>query len=225
MAWANPTSAQVPAYPPGLGPRTSSAAIPPVLVHSDGSGSSSSSGSGPSSESKSNFSWGDEPLETLADRLEQTVTISLSPSQDRALYGTPLDDVEGGGGADMSPDLYTTTLAPWEQSFKMDYKIDTTADTGDNIGNLWAEEEKIPRKPAAPETPECPVHKKICKKGICQEMSKIVRQMEKEKKEKEKEKEKGGKGKGRGRNRGRGGRFSLSFKLCVCSFSDFLSGR
>jgi hypothetical protein len=146
------------------------------------------------------LSWGDEPLETLANRLEKTVTISLSPSQDLALYGTPLD---GGTAADVSPDLYTTTLAPWEQSFKMEYNtIEPAADTEDNTGNLWAEEEKIPRKPLAPEIPECPVHKMICKKGICKEMSKIIRQKEREKREKEREQ--GGNAKGRRKNRGRG---------------------
>jgi hypothetical protein len=206
-----PAQPQAPAYPPGLGPRiiSSGAAIPPALVHSsdsDGSGSGSSSGSG------SQSSWDGAAIKTLASRLEETVTISLSPSQDRALYGAALDGDEA--AVEASPDLHLSTLQPWErvhlETMEFKYPVaDTVADGADDGGNLWAaEEEEIKYKPVPPEMPNCPVHGLICKKGICKEMAKIVREQERAKKEQEK-KDGGKAANGRGRNGGRGEDFSF----------------
>jgi len=73
----------------------------------------------------------------------------------------------------------------------------------DDGGDLWAEE-KV--KPVAPEMPFCSVHKvRTCKKGICKEISRLVKEQEKAKKEQEKtKKEKANNAKGKGGNGGQG---------------------
>jgi hypothetical protein len=138
-------------------------------------------------------------LKSLASRFEDTVTISLSPSQDRALYGVGLKE-DDNAAANVSPDPHLTVLQPWERA------VSETAEfqyEGGDVGvNLWAEEEaKIKYKPVPPEMPMCPVHNLLCKKGICKEMAKIVKQQELAKKQQERE---ATRGKGRGR---RGERF------------------
>lgn len=97
--------------------------------------------------------------------LEEKVTISLSPSQDRQLYGLANED---------SPDPNAVVVHPWEQDFVPKDDIwDTIVET--TTENLW-EEESV-RKPAVPVL-TCPVHFISCKKGICKEMAKLVREQE-----------------------------------------------
>lgn len=116
-------------------------------------------------------------------------------------------DEEDDDPVGISPDLHVSTLQPWERahSGKAEYTY-LVADDGNDGGNLWAEENKS--KPL--ETPICPVHKILCKKGICKEMSKIIRDQERKKKEEERKS-------GKGRNGGQG---EVSSPRCHSCFSE-----
>ena len=132
-------------------------------------------------------------IKSLASRFGGIVTGSLSPSQDDALYAED-------PAAESSPDLNLTTLQPWERLDKLPttYIIANAVTDGDDEGNLWAaEEEQVKLKPSPQEMPECRVHGLICKKGICKERSKIVREQERAKKEQEKKTSGNAKGRGR----------------------------
>jgi hypothetical protein len=117
----------------------------------------------------------------------------------------------------LSPDP-NTTLHPWELHLeKVQYTyVAPGDDEDDDGGNLWAdEEEKLKLKPVPPEMPRCPVHDLLCKKGICKDMSRIIKEQERAKKEQEK---KNTRGKGRNGARGEGS----SSVLCAFFSNSFL---
>lgn len=124
-------------------------------------------------------------MKAIQDLFEEQVTISLSPSQDRQLYGLANDE---------SPDPNAAVVHPWEQQF---VAAENMENMWDNVGtteeNLWGDEET--KKPAVPVI-LCPVHGIICKKGICKEMSKILKDQERQKAalEKQENQKKNGKG-------------------------------
>jgi hypothetical protein len=161
---------QTPAYPPSLNSNTSTFA-PPGLVRKVDLGSTLS------------FDTDPYPVKAIEDLFEEHVTIALSPSQDRQLYGLENDQ---------SPDP-EAMVQPWEQG-----SLYAAENLWDNVapseGNLWGENE-ITKGPA-PDVILCPVHGKICKKGICQEMSKIIKAQERLKATEEKNAKKSGKGNG-----------------------------
>ncbi|KAF9465210.1 hypothetical protein BDZ94DRAFT_1254801 [Collybia nuda] len=152
--------ASPPPYPPGLAPKGLPFA-PPGLVRKTGSGSTLSSGSGSGSNAEL------FPVKAVEDLFEEHVMITLSPSQDRELYGIENDE---------SPDPNAVVVHPWEQQFVAEENLWDNADATEE--NLWGDEET--KKPAV-DVVLCPVHGKICKKGICREMSKILKEQEKAK--------------------------------------------
>jgi len=123
--------------------------------------------------------------------------ISLSPSQEKNLYGLGLDEDED-DLTEMNPEeMELAYVAPWEKT-----AIPTSANdlwggyagsSGGGQGgqgqgeggkgeNLWSDEP--PPDPTAGQL-MCPSHGKLCKKGICSEMSKLVREEERKKRDAE----------------------------------------
>lgn len=136
------------------------------------------------------------------------MTISLSPSQDRVLYG--IEDTEG------SPEITETgIIQPWEQTFVpqgMDDPVlnswgDKSASAGGPpvVTNLWGEGESAGVK--KPTVPQCPYHPQECRKGVCEWRAKQVR--EEERKKSAEKGGRGGAGKGRGPGSGTHARTSL----------------
>lgn len=208
-------SLQSAAYPPGLGPRQPSTGndqtrspvypTPPGLTHS-----SSSSGSNSSSGTSFEGVLSEKPLEGL---FEDAVTISLSPSQNRLLYGTV--DVEE------SPEITETgIIQPWEQTFVPKGIDDPVLDSWDNKStstiaggppaatNLWGEDESAGgKKPPV----KCPHHPHECRKGICQWRADYEKDQERLRKEAERQDgfstvTRGGRGNGRRGKDNRSGR-------------------
>ncbi|KAG6826293.1 hypothetical protein H0H92_000415 [Tricholoma furcatifolium] len=169
---------QAPAFPPGLnvGPKPDQTVpVPPGLTKfnwADDVDSASASGSGSDSRSS------DLPdPEKLGDMLEKKVTIPFSPSE---MYGISDGTQEIGA------------MAPWEESSipgsnSVGWSVDSEGDTS---ANLWENEPA----PEAEQIPECPHHKTLCKKGICDWRSKLEK-----KKAQEAVRGRGGRGRGRGK--------------------------
>lgn len=106
---------------------------------------------------------------------EGFVSISLSPSQEANLYGLPQDT---------SPDP-NTYVAEYERVAIVDTPPNWDSSSkanGEEKDSLWDDFDGAHRG-KQPDAILCPAHGVICKKGICQEYSKILR--EKEKKERE----------------------------------------
>ncbi|KAK7057940.1 hypothetical protein R3P38DRAFT_2843746 [Favolaschia claudopus] len=188
-----------PVVPPGLGIAEPSS--PPGLSRGPSGASSTSTAS--------------IEVNSLADGF---VGVTISPSQEANLYGAGQDL------ASPDPNAY---VAEWEKMPIVDPETLWPAYTpvggnGDSEWgewdpkdgqNLWGEEagddKEVNKKP--PDTVMCRVHGTICKKGICSEYAKMVREKEREEKEKarkEQQQRRGG-GSGGGKdgwsNAGRGG--------------------
>jgi hypothetical protein len=129
--------------------------------------------------------------------------ISLSPSQEKDLYGLGSDG-DDDDLAEMNPDeMELAYVAPWEKtaiaaSSAGDLWGGYAGSSGGEGGqgqeagrkgaNLWSDEP--PPDPTAGQL-MCPIHGKLCKKGICSEMSKLVREEERKKREAERGVKKG----------------------------------
>jgi hypothetical protein len=140
------------------------------------------------------------PIERLK---EGEVMISLSPSQEKDLYGLGSDG-DDDDLAEMNPDeMELAYVAPWEKtaiaaSSAGDLWGGYAGSSGGEGGqgqeagrkgaNLWSDEP--PPDPTAGQL-MCPIHGKLCKKGICSEMSKLVREEERKKREAERGVKKG----------------------------------
>ncbi|EDR07679.1 uncharacterized protein LACBIDRAFT_298063 [Laccaria bicolor S238N-H82] len=177
--------------------------------------STNTPGPTPTSATPTNDSgWDNQPTTTPSNPIERLkegdVLISLSPSQEKNLYGL--------GGSDDEDDLTTMNpdemelayVAPWEKTSLPLHTADLWGSSEGQGGqegkevNLWSDEP--PPDPNAGQL-MCPSHGKLCKKGICSEMSKLVREEERRKREGE---------------RGGGGRRGLAFHGFLSS-SWFLS--
>ncbi|KAF7350647.1 hypothetical protein MSAN_01625000 [Mycena sanguinolenta] len=186
-------SSSAPAFPPGLPPLA-----PPGLTR----GGSTSTASTASTTS----------ADTLA---ADFVAIAISPSMEANLYGAAV--------ADTSPDP-GAYVAEWEQMPVADadalwpgaYSSYTSTpleySPSEKVENLWGEEEALDNSKVNAKPPNdivCTVHGIICKKGICAERARLVREKEKaDKLAKEREARgwnKAGGGGGRGRNSGGNG--------------------
>ncbi|KAF8994153.1 hypothetical protein BDQ17DRAFT_1252070 [Cyathus striatus] len=122
---------------------------------------------------------------------ETFVGVSLSPSQEKQLYAAAGmfhdDEAEGGEGV-LDPDvLEVTVLAPWEKNEEAEggaedlWGVPGAADvyegasgSGEVFDNLWGEDDVVKK----PDQILCPTHGIVCKKGICQDMSKLLRKQE-----------------------------------------------
>ena len=173
----------------------------------------------PTSSSPNESDWDDQPTSTpqtssnpIECLKEGEVLISLSPSQEKNLYGLGSDEDEDDLTA-MNPDeMELAYVAPWEKTV-IPSAVDRLwngyaegQEEGSQRGqNLWSEEP--PPDPAAGQL-MCPSHGKLWKKGICSEMLKLVREEERRKREAER----GGK---------RGEFCSTSFRCFAFSFRFF----
>jgi hypothetical protein len=129
------------------------------------------------------------------------VGISLSPSQEATLYGL---------GTDTSPDP-AAYVAEWEKMPAADVETlwgGVAAQHEDVVESLWGEDDDVERKKQA-DVILCTVHGIICKKGICKEYARLLREKERADREAEKA-EKAPKG----RNSGGGGELSLCVRGC-----------
>ncbi|KAF5374649.1 hypothetical protein D9615_009009 [Tricholomella constricta] len=181
-AWARPPyqksaatpvtpSNDTPPFPPGLAirvPLGQSLPVPPGLTKPQISNDTSTSGSGSSSE-------GSTTEKALDELFDEKVMISLSPSQDRQLYGL---------AADQSPELDSDVMHPWEANIQtFDSMQWNTADNRNGNGNwggdapvdLWGDKTGEAKKPAVA---LCPHHAHTCKKGVCSWRAKQVKEEE-----------------------------------------------
>ncbi|KAG6886839.1 hypothetical protein C0995_003989 [Termitomyces sp. Mi166 len=142
--------------------------------------------SGSGSDSRSS----DGTDKVLSGAFEEKVTITLSPSQNRQLYGL---DVNG----DATPELESQVIHPWEANIPtLDSTKWSTVDATPSV-NLWGED----TGPKGEAVAECPYHKNLCKKGLCEWRARKVKEEQRIKAlgAKIDEGSKGGsKGKGRG---------------------------
>ncbi|KAJ6493281.1 hypothetical protein C8R45DRAFT_989296 [Mycena sanguinolenta] len=200
---AKPVSpaASAPAFPPGLPPLA-----PPGLTR----GGSTSTASTASTAS--------------ADALAADfVAIAISPSMEANLYGAVPDTSPDPGAYvaewEKMPVADVDALWPGAYSSYTSTPLDYTP--SETVENLWGEEAAIDNSKVNAKPPNdivCTVHGIICKKGICSERAKLVREKERAEKlakEREEREAKGGGGKrgggggwnkagggGRGRNSG-----------------------
>ncbi|KAJ7142213.1 hypothetical protein C8R44DRAFT_657986 [Mycena epipterygia] len=169
---ATPASG-TPAFPPGLAPLPGESDFPgPPGIRRDASGASSAS------SAEVAF-----PLVAAAQydyvraAKEGIVRISLSPSQEAHLYGA---------GADTSPDP-NAYVAEWEKMPAPD--VDSLwgggggdgmykAQTEDVVESLWGDDDDAEKKRKAADAVLCKVHGIICKKGICKEYARMLREKE-----------------------------------------------
>lgn len=177
---AVPTN-KYPAVPPGLTLRRGEPDVssPPGLSRSVTSTSSSSVDSALPAIASTQY-------DHVRDVMDGFVHISISPSQEARLYK---EDVE------VSPDP-NAYVAEWEKMPIAD--VDTlwpTAGQVDTGENLWGDSDDIEQKKKKQSEILCTVHGIICKKGICQEYGKLLR--EKERAERDAARGAGGKGKGK----------------------------
>ncbi|KAJ7214993.1 hypothetical protein GGX14DRAFT_443565 [Mycena pura] len=178
---AVPTN-KYPAVPPGLGLRPGEPDIssPPGLSRSTTSASSSSIDSALPSIASTQY-------DHVRDVMDGFVHISISPSQEARLYK---EDVE------VSPDP-NAYVAEWEKMPIAD--VDTlwpTAGQVDTGENLWGDSDDIEQKKKKQSEILCTVHGIICKKGICQEYAKLLREKERA----ERDGARGGSAKGKGKS-------------------------
>ncbi|KAJ7467485.1 hypothetical protein FB451DRAFT_1258686 [Mycena latifolia] len=165
-------STAVPAFPPGLAPLPGESEFdfpaPPGITRGPASAASSASSAG-------------APLPVVASAqydhvrgvTEGFVSISLSPSQEAHLYGA---------GAETSPDP-NTYVAEWEKMPAPD--VDSLwgfkAQKEEVVESLWGEEDDVEKKQA--DAILCTVHGIICKKGICKEYARLLREKERAEKD------------------------------------------
>ncbi|KAG6897996.1 hypothetical protein C0992_007485 [Termitomyces sp. T32_za158] len=159
---ASPTSP--PQFPPGLDIRTTSAQsaqsvpAPPGLTRPLWSDEVESVISGSSSDGTD---------KTLSKAFEEKVTVTLSPSQDRQLYGLDADE-------DVTPELDSQVIHPWETISTHDSMRWTTSSESAQSGDLWGDD----TSPSGTTVAECPWHKNLCKKGLCDWRAKRVKEEE-----------------------------------------------
>ncbi|KNZ72355.1 hypothetical protein J132_03446 [Termitomyces sp. J132] len=145
------TSPANPPFPPGLNIRPKPAQ--PLLV--------------PPGLTKPRCSDGTE--RTLSEAFEEKITITLSPSQDRQLYGLDTDE-------DPTPEMDSQVIHPWEANIPASDSMKwTTSSDAAPSENLWGEDTASRGKKVA----ECPYHQNLCKKGLCEWRAKKVREEEK----------------------------------------------
>ncbi|TFK33533.1 hypothetical protein BDQ12DRAFT_657809 [Crucibulum laeve] len=120
---------------------------------------------------------------SIAHVTEQLVNVTLSPSQERNLYllGEGDDDEEEFVSRDPTEENYlpeweTAAVRKAEQDI-WNLKAQAIPEVVDENLNLWGADEERPK----PEVILCPTHGIACKKGICKDMAKIVRDMERAK--------------------------------------------
>ncbi|KAF8160337.1 hypothetical protein K438DRAFT_1859848 [Mycena galopus ATCC 62051] len=192
-----------PAFPPGLPPLS-----PPGLTRDASGSTSTASSSSASSEAAAYL-----PVTALTAGF---VGISISPSMEANLYGVAVETSPDPGAyvaewekmpAEDVDALWPSAYKPGDGGDLYEYVVkDDGGKGGAAVENLWGDEPddnaKVNAKP--PNDVVCTVHGIICKKGICSERARLVR--EKERAEKL-ENERSGKGKGGGGwNKGGAGR-------------------
>ncbi|KAF7304433.1 hypothetical protein HMN09_00845500 [Mycena chlorophos] len=155
----------------------------PTLSRTSTGTASSGASSNPSSD-----------VDPIAEQLAG-VSVSISPSQEARLYGDAAD-AHGAGMLSPDPNAY---VAEWEKTAFTTTWTSVAAPPGallaeEESENLWGEEDDIESKKQKATEILCPVHGIICKKGICREYSKLL-----------KERERGGHAKGNGNKNGGGG--------------------
>ncbi|KAJ6592657.1 hypothetical protein B0H19DRAFT_1088268 [Mycena capillaripes] len=176
-----PVAKNPPTFPPGLSlPREADFSAPPGITR------------GPSSASSASSAEAFLPVSALAAGF---VGITLSPSMEANLYG---------GGAETSPDP-NAYVAEWEKMPVPDADslwptAGYEATKEDVVESLWGEDDDVEKKKQA-DAILCPVHGIICKKGICKEYARILREKEREKERAERD-AKGGKNKNNKNNNG-----------------------
>ncbi|KAJ7119354.1 hypothetical protein C8R43DRAFT_86222 [Mycena crocata] len=174
-ATAPKSSNVVPAVPPGLGlalnANSTPFPAPPGLVRGGGAGSSSHT-------SASSASSAGAMLPVIADLRNDFVRISLSPSQEKRLYAA----ADGEDETSPDPNAY---VADWEKMPEAtdlwDYGGGFKAQKEEVVESLWGAEDeddsaRMNKKPA--DSLLCSVHGIICKKGICKEYAKMLRDKE-----------------------------------------------
>ncbi|KAF8145765.1 hypothetical protein K438DRAFT_1991535 [Mycena galopus ATCC 62051] len=183
-----------PAFPPGLPPLS-----PPGLTRNASGSTSTASSSSASSEAPAYL-----PVTALTAGF---VGISLSPSMEANLYGVAVETSPDPGAyvaewekmpAEDVDALWPSAYKPGDGGDLYEYVVkDNGGKGGAAVENLWGDEPddnaKVNAKP--PNDVVCTVHGIICKKGICSERARLIR--EKERAEKL-ENERAGKGKGGG---------------------------
>ncbi|KAJ7076664.1 hypothetical protein B0H15DRAFT_925112 [Mycena belliarum] len=190
------SSPAAPGFPPGLALLQGEdgehyPAVPPGILVDPGSGSSTSSAGAPIPTVSA------AQYDHVRGVTEGFVSISLSPSQEAHLYGA---------GVEVSPDP-STYVAEWEKmpAPDVDALWGFKAQTENVVESLWGDEDDAEKKKKTEIL--CTVHGIICKKGICKEYSRLLR--EKERAEARKGSD-GGKGKGGKGGTGGGGGWSNS---------------
>ncbi|KAJ7648046.1 hypothetical protein FB45DRAFT_733077 [Roridomyces roridus] len=155
-----PLARSPPTFPPGLDslPGEADFPLPPGIAR------------GPSSASSSSSTGSTFPVAAITDGM---VAIAISPSMEAHLYG---------GGDETSPDP-NAYVAEWERMPEEDHEVyGYTVKKEALVGNLWGDDDDAEKKKAA-DVILCTVHGIICKKGICQEYARLLR--EKERKERD----------------------------------------
>ena len=157
--------------------------VPPGLVRDTGtnSGSGSAWGYGQSANPTASAQY--------SHLHEDFVGISLSPSQEKTLYNLADDG---------SPDPAAVYVPPWEQVVVKEEPV-WNAGGDEGVQNFWGEEEEK----TVPDELLCKAHGIICKKGICREYGKQLKEVERRKKEEASGFSGGGNGKGRGKGKGK----------------------
>lgn len=112
--------------------------------------------------------------------------MSLSPGQDETMYGLEEGDGDDGYGIGAGYDPETTYVAPWERTADVDAEDVGSLWGGSNLGKEEAGESLWGEDPGPKKTNDvivCPTHGTVCKKGICSDYAKLLRQSERNKKE------------------------------------------
>ncbi|KAG6918245.1 hypothetical protein DXG01_015619 [Tephrocybe rancida] len=192
-----------PAFPPGLNIRPTpgqTLPAPPGLKKlqwsDDVDSSASGSGSGSGSDSRSL----EDTEKVMSDMFDKKMTISLSPSQDRVLYGTAVDQ---------SPELDSQVIHPWETNIPTFDSMKWSNTDVSPSENLWGDDSSTK---SAAQVAQCPYHQHTCKKGVCTWRAKQVKEEERlaALAKKIDEGGKGGRGKGKGGAKTGGWRQNLS---------------
>ncbi|KAJ6579949.1 hypothetical protein DFH09DRAFT_1076855 [Mycena vulgaris] len=162
-----PVANALPAFPPGLGPLPGASDFDfpaPPGINRDASHASSASSSGAVLPVIAAAQY-----DHVRGVTEGFVSISLSPSQEAHLYG---------GGAETSPDP-NAYVADWEKMPAPD--VDSLwgykAQKEEVVESLWGDDDDAEKKKKA-DAILCTVHGIICKKGICKEYARMLREKE-----------------------------------------------
>ncbi|KAJ6626719.1 hypothetical protein B0H10DRAFT_507913 [Mycena sp. CBHHK59/15] len=160
-------SSSAPAFPPGLGPLPARDRLPPP----PGIVRDSSTNIGSTSSAEAVLPVAATQYDYVRDLRSGFVNISLSPSQEATLYGLAVDT---------SPDP-SSYVAEWEKMPAPDtdspWGSEYTAKTEDVVESLWGEDDGVEKKKKA-DAILCTVHGIICKKGICKEYARLLREKE-----------------------------------------------